>query len=194
MPTPADHPLLTAARDWFDAGFAVIPSHEDGGKRPFGPWKQYQAQRPTWAEIEGWLATGRFTGIGVLTGHASGNVEMVEIEGPTEAAAVAIGRVKAKADELGCADLMDRVFSGCISRSAGDGLHVFVRVADGPAKGDRRDQRRGRVRHRRPHARQEGAPRGRGVCVHRVQQPCAHRRHQQRRARPVARSVHCRTR
>jgi hypothetical protein len=136
MPTPADHPLLTAARDWFDAGFAVIPSHEDGGKRPFGPWKQYQAQRPTWAEIEGWLATGRFTGIGVLTGHASGNVEMVEIEGPTEAAAVAIGRVKAKADELGCADLMDRVFSGCISRSAGDGLHVFVRVADGPAKGN----------------------------------------------------------
>jgi hypothetical protein len=136
MPTPADHPLLTAARDWFDAGFAVIPSHEDGGKRPFGPWKQYQAQRPTWEDIEGWLATGRFTGIGVLTGHASGNVEMVEIEGPTEAAAVAIGRVKAKADEMGCADLMDRVFSGCISRSAGDGLHVFVRVADGPAKGN----------------------------------------------------------
>jgi hypothetical protein len=136
MPTPADHPLLTAARDWFDAGFAVIPSHEDGGKRPFGPWKQYQAQRPTWADIEGWLITGRYTGIGVLTGRASGNVEMIEIEGPTEAAAVAIGRVKAKAEEMGYSDLINRTFGGCLSRSAGDGLHVFIRLTDGPAKGN----------------------------------------------------------
>jgi AAA domain/Bifunctional DNA primase/polymerase, N-terminal len=136
MPTPADHPLLTAARDWFDAGFAVIPSHPDGGKRPFGMWKPYQAQRPTWADIEGWLSTGAYTGIGVICGSVSGNAELIEIEGPTEVAAVAIGKVMAVAKDLGLDDLVNRVLSGCIARSAGDGLHVFIRVIDGPAKGN----------------------------------------------------------
>ena len=41
MADPAS-PLLDAARAWHDAGFCVIPSHEDGSKRPFGQWKKYQ--------------------------------------------------------------------------------------------------------------------------------------------------------
>lgn len=52
MPDPAS-PLLDAARAWHDAGFCVIPSHEDGGKRPFGQWKKYQTERPDWATLEG---------------------------------------------------------------------------------------------------------------------------------------------
>jgi hypothetical protein len=51
--------LLTAARQWYDAGYCVVPSHEDGGKRPFGAWKQYQTERPTWEQVEAWLATGQ---------------------------------------------------------------------------------------------------------------------------------------
>ena len=90
---PDTAPLLTAARAWYDAGFCVVPSHEDGGKRPFGPWKDYQHARPDWPTVEGWLASGRYTGIGVLTGAASGNVEMIEIEGPMDAAVERLGRV-----------------------------------------------------------------------------------------------------
>ena len=92
VPDPKPDPLLTAAREWYDAGYCVIPSHEDGGKRPFGRWKDYQAQRPDWLEVEAWLSSGRYTGIGVLTGSASGNVEMAELEGPMDAAVERLGR------------------------------------------------------------------------------------------------------
>jgi hypothetical protein len=136
MPTPADHPLLTAARDWFDAGYCVVPSHEDGSKRPFGRWKEYQNWRMGWDDLQALLSTGRYTGIGVICGQASGNVEMIEIEGPTEVAAVAIGKVVTEAKTRDCFDLVNRVLSGCISRSAGDGLHIFIRVTDGPATGN----------------------------------------------------------
>ena len=60
QPAPAS-PLLAAARSWYDAGFAVIPSHEEGSKRPMGRWKDYTVNRPTWQEIEGWLSPGRPT-------------------------------------------------------------------------------------------------------------------------------------
>lgn len=133
---PALHPLITAARDWYDAGYCVVPSHEDGGKRPWGRWKDYQASAMPWGDLEGLLATGRYTGIGAIMGTASGNTELLEIEGPSSAVSLAIARLKAAAAERGCEDLLGRVFSGCMIRSAGDGLHLFVRLADGTAKGN----------------------------------------------------------
>ena len=128
--------LLTAARTWHDAGYAVIPTHEDGGKRPFGAWRDYQHQRPTWAQVEAWLATGRYTGIGVLTGATSGGVEMIELEGPMSAAVERLQRVVAEAGkyaEIDLPDLLARVARGCVEQSAGGGLHLFIRVTDGPA-------------------------------------------------------------
>ena len=139
MPTPAQHPLLIAAREWHDAGFAVIPSHEDGSKRPFGPWKQYQSTRPTWDQVEGWLSSDRYTGIGVLTGQASGGAEMVELEGPMDAAVERLNAVMAKAREFGDAgvqDLLLEITRGCVEESAGGGLHLFIVVTDGPALGN----------------------------------------------------------
>ena len=136
---PADHPLLAAARLWFDAGYCVIPSHEDGGKRPMGRWKSYQSERMDWAELQSLLSTGRYSGIGVITGHASSDVEMVEIEGPMADAVTRLNAVisaSATFAEIGLDDLLRRVARGCVERSAGDGLHLFIRVTDGPAKGN----------------------------------------------------------
>jgi hypothetical protein len=135
---PAEHELLTAARTWYDAGFAVIPSHEDGGKRPMGRWKDYTVTRPTWQEIEGWLSTGRYSGIGVICGAVSGNAELIEIEGPSGKAIERLGRVMARAGEAGMGDLLSRVARGCSEESAGGGLHLFIRVSDGPALGNRK--------------------------------------------------------
>ena len=134
MPAPTDHPLITAARQWYDADYCVVPSHEDGTKRPWGKWKQYQSTRMEWDELQAILATDRHTGIGAIMGKASDNTELLEIEGPTEQAAANIGRLLATADEMGCRDLLNRVLSGCVIRSAGDGLHLFVRITDGTAK------------------------------------------------------------
>lgn len=130
---PSPGSLLTAARQWYDAGFCVIPSHEDGSKRPFGRWKDYQEHRPTWEELTGWLSTGRYSGIGVICGAASGGAEMVEIEGPSDAAVERLGRVMRAASMCEMTEQMAVVARGCVEQSAGGGLHMFIRVADGVA-------------------------------------------------------------
>jgi hypothetical protein len=138
-PTAASNELITAARLWFDAGFCVVPSHEDGSKRPFGPWKQYQGARLPWNELEQLLATGKYTGIGVITGAASGNVELIEIEGPNAQAVERLKKVIDQSTEYGDPDiteLVNRITRGCIAKSAGGGLHFFTRVTDGPALGN----------------------------------------------------------
>ena len=68
-----DHPLITAALLWFDAGYAVVPSHEDGTKRPWGRWKSYQSERMGWDDLQALLLTDRHTGIGAIIGKASDN-------------------------------------------------------------------------------------------------------------------------
>lgn len=138
----AANPLLNAARAWYDAGFCVIPSHEDGGKRPFGQWKQYQKQRPEWTMLEGWLKSGRYTGIGLIMGQASSNAEMIEIEGPSSVIAERVQRLLDTAhqydvgDDLGLVALIERIYHGCAELSAGGGLHIFVHITDGPVPGN----------------------------------------------------------
>lgn len=128
-----DVDLLTAARAWHEAGYSVVPSHEDGGKRPFGKWKTYQATRLEWDELSRLLKTDTYSGIGVITGSASGNVEMIEIEGPREAVLEALAHIVTTANKLGCKELIERVLAGCVARSAGGGLHLFIRITNGPA-------------------------------------------------------------
>lgn len=131
--------LLHAAKEWFDAGYCVVPTNEDGGKRPFGPWKQYQTERLAWDQLERLLTSGHFTGIGVLTGAVSSNVEMIEIEGPLDLALKRLAKVAAKAREysqIGMDDLLQRLAKGCAEQSAGGGLHLFYFVTDGPALGN----------------------------------------------------------
>jgi hypothetical protein len=131
--------LIAAAREWYDAGYCVVPTHEDQGKRPFGQWKAYQSERPTWEQVEAWLESGRYTGIGVILGEVSGNTEAIEIEGPMSLAVERLNAVIAESQkyaEIGLPDLLARVARGCVEQSAGGGLHLFIRVTDGPAKGN----------------------------------------------------------
>ena len=135
MPNPAN-PLLEAARAWYDAGFCVIPSHEDGGKRPFGLWKKYQTERPDWGELEKWLLSGRYTGIGLIMGQASGHAEMLELEGPATEMAIRLNKVVNEAksySEIDLDGLLARVLLGFTEISAGGGLHTIIRITDGPA-------------------------------------------------------------
>lgn len=135
--------LLTAAHHWHNAGYCVVPSRDDGSKRPFGKWKEYQHNRPTWQQIEEWLTTGRYTGIGVITGKVSDNVEMIELEGPISAARDALTKIGAHVHELASRpggqfihELWNIVATGCVEQSGGGGLHLFVRVSDGDIPGN----------------------------------------------------------
>lgn len=143
MTSPADdsNPLIAAAREWYDAGYCVVPSHEDGSKRPFGHWKNYQYQRLQWDDLVQLLNTGKYTGIGVITGKVSGNVELIEIEGPIDEAIKRLNRVvdeAAKYDEVGMSDVLARIARGCVESSAGGGMHFLNRSKDGPVPGNKK--------------------------------------------------------
>ncbi|HEY7822265.1 MAG TPA: bifunctional DNA primase/polymerase, partial [Acidimicrobiia bacterium] len=124
--------LLDAARRWYDAGCCVVPSHQDRSKRPHTSWSKYQTDRPSWLQVQQWLDSGDYDGIGVITGRVSGNLELIEIEGHAIADG-AVDKLMASAEQHQCADLLRRVIAGCSGRSAGGGLHLYVKVTDEPA-------------------------------------------------------------
>lgn len=117
-----------AALALYDAGFCVLPAMADGTKRPAGNWKQYQTQRPsreqTYALVE------RAEGIGVLCGAVSGNVEMLEVEGPALHLMPAVAAAMADHD---LADVWQLILNGYAERTPGGGIHWLLRVHDGPA-------------------------------------------------------------
>lgn len=138
--------LITGARAWYDAGYCVVPTHPDNGKRPFIQWRDFQTERPSWDQVERWLESGQYTGIGVVLGPSSGEAEAIEIEGPLDAAIERLQRVVAKAgeyDEINLTDLLSRAARGCVEQSAGGGMHLFIRVTDGPALGNTKLAMRG---------------------------------------------------
>ena len=127
--------LLTAALAWHDAGYCVIPAHEDGSKRPFGPWKQYQTQRPSRQQLVNWISSGHYSGIGVITGQVSGNVEMVEVENR----AIVNGSLEFLGD-ISRRSSVDHIWNaalqGCAEQSGGGGVHMFIRLNDQAVPGN----------------------------------------------------------
>ena len=127
--------LLTDALAWHDAGYCVVPSHEDGSKRPFGPWKDYQTTRPTREQLVAWLSGGTYTGIGVICGAVSGGVEMVEIE----SRAIINGSVEFLSDiakRSNVDHIWNTVLQGCAEQSGGGGIHMLVRLDGEPVPGN----------------------------------------------------------
>ena len=68
------------ALTWFDAGCSIVPVRADGSKKPQMDWKQYQQTRATREKVAQWFKTSPNSGIAVICGTVSGNLEMAEIE------------------------------------------------------------------------------------------------------------------
>lgn len=116
-----------------DAGLCVIRARVDGTKAPLGNWAEYQQQRPSRAEVEGWFANGH-AGLGVVCGSVSGDLEMFELEGRfivRFGSQAFVDRMRDAGHEL----LMKRLLAGLVVISPSDGRHVYYRV-DGPADGN----------------------------------------------------------
>jgi len=127
--------LLEAARLWFDAGYMVVPTHTDGTKRPYGFWRNYQdiANRPDWEHVQRLIEQSTSGGIGVITGKASGNVEMIELEGR---AAEQLRDLDTFAESIGINAIWERMRKGCVERSPSGGIHFFVRISDAAVEGN----------------------------------------------------------
>jgi hypothetical protein len=138
MPTAAE-PILDAALAAHDAGLCVVRARTDGTKRPVGEWKQYQAQRPTRDEVEQWFAGGH-TGMGVICGAVSGDLEMFELEGRF----CEDGGTKtftARMHSAGLELLLKRLVNGFHTISPSGGRH-FIYHVDGSVDGNTKLARR----------------------------------------------------
>lgn len=131
--------LLKAAQLWHEAGFCVLPAAPDGTKRPAVAWREYITEdkpRPSLADLEAFFTPGTFDGFGIIAGAISGNLEMIELEGPFESAMEALTTIEQEAQTFGLKPLLDDVLSGFSEVTPTGGLHFFFKVKDAQALGN----------------------------------------------------------
>jgi putative DNA primase/helicase len=122
--------ILSAALAWHAAGCAVVPVRPDGTKAPAVNWRQYQDQRPTVEQLHAWFTDDTFDGLGLISGRASGGLELLELEGrAVHAGAIAV--LDQHAADNGLDDLLTAIAHGCAVTSPSGGLHLLYRVTDG---------------------------------------------------------------
>ncbi|MFD7709513.1 bifunctional DNA primase/polymerase [Streptomyces sp. NPDC059786] len=124
--------LRASARELDDAGLCVLPVKADGSKAPdVSRWGQYKVNRSTPEEHDRWFGDGQRTGIGVVTGAVSGNIELIEFEGLAIEEGV-LDEVAELAHNSGLGDLWEAVTTGWADRSPSGGVHFKVIVKDRP--------------------------------------------------------------
>ena len=72
---------MTPFLEYVQAGFSCIPIRADGSKAAAIPWKEFTARTPTEAECQHWQQ--RYTGVAIIGGAVSGNLEIVDLDEPT---------------------------------------------------------------------------------------------------------------
>jgi P4 family phage/plasmid primase-like protien len=125
--------LLPEVVAWHAAGATPIPTRTDGSKAPAVTWRQWEHQQPPLADLVAAFTRTDTDGLGLICGAASGNLEMLELEGR----AVNEGwlqHVEAAFDDHGpeWRAVWDRVATGYAERTPSGGLHYYYRV-NGPA-------------------------------------------------------------
>jgi hypothetical protein len=126
--------LLPIALRFLAQGISVVPTANDGSKRPAFAWERFQRELPMADELLMWFKEG-VNGIGVVTGTVSGNLEMLELEGRAVAQKmhIEIGEI-AKNSKLG--DLWNRLNNGYLEMTPSGGLHWLYRIADADVPGN----------------------------------------------------------
>ncbi|MFI0897094.1 bifunctional DNA primase/polymerase [Streptomyces sp. NPDC020983] len=132
--TPDAQPNLRATAAELDAaGLCVLPVKGNGTKQPdVRSWMQYKVARSTPEEHDQWFGDGRRTGIGIVTGAVSGNIELIEFEGLAVEEGV-LDEVTELANNSGLGDLWLAVTTGWADQSPSGGVHYKVIVEGRPA-------------------------------------------------------------
>jgi hypothetical protein len=137
---------LDAALDYYDRGLMPIPVHRviahregkpicscgarDGcaspGKHPTMTWSQFQKRRPPREEVADWWSGDRARyGVGILTGSASGNIFVLDVD---------VGPGKDGDDSLRALQLAhDDLPETAEVKTGGGGLHLYFRAPPGVA-------------------------------------------------------------
>jgi hypothetical protein len=134
------NPVLQAALAFAEAGVSVVPAAMDGSKAPIGSWKKYQLASADHEQLVNWFS-GSATGIGIVTGKVSGNLEMVELEGRAVAEGC-LDEIREIAINSGLEDLWTIISTGYVERTPSGGIHFLWRIADEPVPGSTKLARR----------------------------------------------------
>ena len=134
LPAPADtFEHLVAAVEFANAGISVVPATI--GKRPLENWKHYQTERAGLEQIVTWFGNGH-TGLGIITGAISGNLEMVEAEGRAVAADL-VSEAEEIAKNSGLQELWNRICDGYFEITPSGGYH-WLYQCDEPVTGNQK--------------------------------------------------------
>ena len=128
-------PILSMAFMLAAHGFSVVPTRVDGSKAPIGAWKKYQTERANAQQLLAWFKNPENTGIGIVTGAASGNAELLEFEGR----AVAMKLLEEAADlavNSGLGEIWERITTGYAEFTPSGGLHFYYRISDAAVPGN----------------------------------------------------------
>lgn len=118
--------LKQYALTMLDHGICVMPPQDDGTKRPFGKWKEYQYRLPTAKEVSTWYANGKAS-IGLLTGRVSGGIDgALECLDFDDRAIYA--QFCQKASEIKLGALLDKIEQGYCEDSP-NGVHLLYYCA-----------------------------------------------------------------
>lgn len=137
--TVSTQSIADVALAWHVRGYTPLPLRTDGSKAPAVAWKAYQAGEVPTTDMLG-LFDRDTDGLGLLCGAASGQLEMLELEGRAVAEGVLAHLVDAM-DDHGMRTLWDRVAGGYVELTPSGGLHYHYRVA-GQARGNTKLARR----------------------------------------------------
>ncbi len=72
--------VLEIATGYVTAGLSVVPIILDGSKKSARPWKAYEARRATDLELAEWFGGDRPSGLAVVCGAVSGNLECLDLD------------------------------------------------------------------------------------------------------------------
>ncbi|MFB7739598.1 bifunctional DNA primase/polymerase [Streptomyces sp. NPDC056112] len=134
--------LRAVASELHDAGLCPLPVRADGSKAPdVRSWTQYKVDRSTPEEHDRWFNDGRRTGIGIVTGAVSGNIELIEFEGLAVKEGL-LEEVTELANNSGLGNLWQAVTTGWADQSPSGGVHYKVVVEGRPAAANTKLARR----------------------------------------------------
>ena len=130
IPEPKSNPVLEAALEFNKWGCSVVPASMDGSKRPAVDWKEFQSSRAGEVQIRAWFQphTGA-TGVGVITGKVSGNLEMLEMEGRAVVDGL-LDEAKELAINSGLGDIWNVMINGYSEMTPSGGIHWLYRIVD----------------------------------------------------------------
>jgi putative DNA primase/helicase len=114
--------VADAARLAWSAGLSIIPIKADGTKAPKVAWKRLQCERAPESTILRWFEQGA-TGLGVITGAVSGNLEMFDFDDHA-----VYEEFLQRGEASGLKHLLDRIRNSYEEDTPSGGVHWFYKA------------------------------------------------------------------